>query len=95
MLDHRKIGSKSLAPIHGFTLSQFSAEVENQWETVYIGQLSRASKSWHKDRPNSRELSKARSFKEFLTDLFLTQTRETTMQWEEIKLAKTILQEWL
>ena len=95
MLDHRKIGSKSLAPTHGSTHFQSSAEVGNQWETVSIGQLSRASRSWHRDRPNSRELSKARSFKEFLTDLFLTQTRETTMQWEEIKLAKTILQAWL
>jgi hypothetical protein len=84
MLDLKKIGSKSLAPTHGSTHSQSSAEVENQLETVSIGQLSKVSKSWHRDRPNSRELSKVRSFKEYLTDLFLTQIRETTMQWEEI-----------
>ena len=69
-------------------------EVENQLEMVSIGQLSRASKNWLRDKPNSKELSRARLCKEFLTGLSLTLTRGTTMQWEETKLETTILQEW-
>lgn len=63
---------------------------------VSIGLLSKANKSSLKDRVNSRELSRAKLFKEFLTDQFLTQTRVIIMPWVAIKsIEATILQTWL
>ena len=50
MLEEKKIGNKSLEPIHGYTHFQYSAVVVNQLVMEFIGQQSKVNKNLPIDR---------------------------------------------
>lgn len=94
MLEAQKTGNKSLELILGCTHSQFFAEVESQLETESTGPQSRVSKSSPSVKLSSRELSRAKWYREFLTDLYLTQISKITTLWAVTKWETTTLQAW-